>query len=222
MLQHVSDKDAVLPPPPPMPSHSLNFMQFKRAIKVKGSKYFVVNVMVSEEPAAEVAEDGELPEPNCSKRFKVVLDPVVDAFPDVFADLPAGLPPDRGVGLSISTGNSPPVSRPMNRLSPKEKAETERQLTDLLEKDFIKPSKSAWEAPVIFVAKKSGELQICVNHCALDQVTVKGKSSLSRFDDLLDRLQGASVPLDLSSGYHQLRIAEKLMPNSVQKAQRRF
>ena len=129
-----------------------------------------------------------------------VLDPVVDAFPEEFTELPAGLSSDCRVGLSANTGNSPPVSKPTHQLIPNGKAEDECQLTDLLEKDFIKPSKSAWEAPVIFIAKKSGELQICVNHCALNQVTVKGKSSLSRFDDLLDRLQGASVPLDLSSG----------------------
>ena len=75
----------------------------------------------------------------------------------MFAELPSGLPPDRGVGHTINTGDSTPVSRPMYRL-PKERAEVQRQLAELLEKGFIQPSHSAWGAPVIFVAKKTEDL----------------------------------------------------------------
>ena len=76
---------------------------------------------------------------------------------------------------------------------------------------LIQPSHSAYFSPVIFVRKKSGELRMCVDYCALTQKTVKEKYPLPRFDDLLDRLQGASVfsSLDLQSGYHQIRIASE-------------
>ena len=120
------DASLPLPPPPPMPAYTLNFMQFQEAIKEKGSRYFVVNVLNAEGAVAEAAEDGEIPEPNCNKRFKSALHPIVEAYLDVFAELPAGLPPDRGVGHSINTGNSPPISKPMYRLSTQEKAEVER------------------------------------------------------------------------------------------------
>ena len=105
----------------------------------------------------------------------------------------------------------------MYRLSPKEKAEVERQLSELLDKGFIQPSRSAWGAPVIFVAKKSGELRMCVDYRALDQVAVKDKYPLPRIDDLLDRLRGARVfsSLDLWSGYHQVRIADEDVPKTA-------
>ena len=142
--------------------------------------------------------------PNCNLRFKPVLHPVVESFADVFAKLPPGLPPDRGVGHTINTGDSSPVSKPMYRLTPQEKAEVERQLADLVEKGFVQPSHSAWGAHVIFVAKKSGDLRMCVDYRALNQVTVKNMYPLPRNDDLLDRLRGARVfsSLDLQSGYH--------------------
>lgn len=93
----------------------------------------------------------------------------------------------------------------------------ERQLSGLLEKGFIQPSHSAWGAPVMFVAKKSGELQMCVDYRALNQVTAKGKYPLPRIDDLLDRLRGARVcsSLDLQSGYHQVRVAEGDVPKTA-------
>ena len=51
---------------------------------------------------------------------------------------------------------------------PKEKADVERQLSEMLEKGFIQPSRSAWGAPVIFVAKKSGKLRMCMDYRALN------------------------------------------------------
>ena len=52
-------------------------MQFQEANQKKGAQYFVVNVVPADECAAEAAEEGEVSEPNCSKRFKTVLRPVV-------------------------------------------------------------------------------------------------------------------------------------------------
>ncbi len=44
--------------------------------------------MTADECVAEATEEGEVPGPNCSKRFKTVLHPVVAIlFPYVFAEL---------------------------------------------------------------------------------------------------------------------------------------
>lgn len=56
------------------------------------------------------------------------------------------------------------------------------------------PTKSdAYSSPVIFVSKPDGSLRMCIDYQALNQPTVKDKFHLPRIDDLLDRLQGASV-----------------------------
>ena len=142
---------------------------------------------------------------------------VTKEFSDVFAERPPGLPPDRGVGHTINLSDSSPVSKPMYRLSPKEQQEVTRQVKDLLARGLIQPSHSAYSSPVIFVRKKSGELRMCVDYRALNQKTVKDKYPLPRIDDLLDRLQGASVfsSLDLQSGYHQIRIASEDVPKTA-------
>ena len=82
-----------------------------------------------------------------------------------------GLPPDRGVHHTIPLEpGSHPVSRPQFRLSPLELAEVDKQIKDLLEKGFIRPSTSPFGAPILFVAKKTGELRMCIDYRALNKI----------------------------------------------------
>jgi hypothetical protein len=95
-------------------------------------------------------------------------------------------------------------------MSHQELKELKVQLEDLFAKGYIKPSKSPYGAPVLFVHKKDGTLRMCVDYRALNKATVKNRYPLPRIDDLFDRLSGAKVfsRIDLHSGYDQIRIAE--------------
>jgi hypothetical protein len=81
-------------------------------------------------------------------------------------------------------------------------------------KGFICPSSSLWGAPVLFVEKKDGTQQMCVDYCSLNEVTIKSKYPLPRIKDLFNQMKGDSVfyKIDLRSGYHQLRIRELDIP----------
>jgi hypothetical protein len=46
---------------------------------------------------------------------------------------------------------------------------------------------------MIFVPKKDGTQRLCVDYCALNEVTIKNKYPLPRIDDLFDQLRGAYV-----------------------------
>ncbi|KAL3685904.1 hypothetical protein R1sor_003926 [Riccia sorocarpa] len=87
----------------------------------------------------------------------------------------------------------------------------------MLEKGFIQPSVSPYEAPVLFVKKKDGSLRMCIDYRALNQQTVKNKYPLPRMDDLFDQLRGARyfTKLDLRSGYNQIRIADEDVPRTA-------
>jgi len=89
--------------------------------------------------------------------------------------------------------------------------ELKKQLEELLEKQFIRPSVSPWGAPVLLVKKKDGSMRLCMDYRQLNKVTIKNRYPLPRIDDLMDRLVGAEVfsKIDLRSGYHQIRVKTK-------------
>jgi hypothetical protein len=72
-----------------------------------------------------------------------------------------------------------------------ELAELKKQLNELEQKGYIKPSSSPWGAPVLFVKKKDGSMRLCVNYRVLNEVIIKNKYLLPRIDDLFDQLKRA-------------------------------
>ena len=82
-----------------------------------------------------------------------------------------------------------------------------KQLQELLDKGFIRPSASPWGCPALFVKKKDDNLRLCVDYRPLNAVTIKNKYPLPRIDVLFDQLAGAKIfsKIDLRSGYHQIK-----------------
>jgi hypothetical protein len=134
---------------------------------------------------------------------------VVKDFPDVFPlELP-GMPPEWEVEFVIDLLlGTAPISKHPYQMSVEELQELKKQLTELQEAGYIRPSSSPWGALVLFVQKKDGSQRTCVDYRLLNDVTIKNKYMLPRIDDLFDQIRGARVfsKIDLRSGYHQMKI----------------
>jgi hypothetical protein len=130
---------------------------------------------------------------------------VVNEFPDVFLKELPGIPPDRDIELVIDLmpGTTPIYKRPY-RMATQQLAELKGHIKKLLKKGYIRPSSSPWGAPMIFVPKKDGTQRLCVDHRALNEVTMKNKYPVPRIDDLFIQLRGACMfsKIHLRSGYH--------------------
>nr|GEX71210.1 putative reverse transcriptase domain-containing protein [Tanacetum cinerariifolium] len=98
------------------------------------------------------------------------------------------------------------------------------QLKELSDKGFISLSSSPWGAPVLFVKKKDGSFQMCIDYWELNKLTVKNRYPLPRIDDLFNQLQGSSVYSKIypRSGYHQLRVREEDIPKTAFKTRTRL
>ena len=92
--------------------------------------------------------------------------------------------------------------------------ELQKQITEMLKRGFIEPSKSPYGAPVFFVKKSDGSLHMVCDWRQLNRITIKNKACLPNIDDLFDTVQGSCffTKLDLRSGYNQIRIEEEDVP----------
>nr|GFA67764.1 putative reverse transcriptase domain-containing protein [Tanacetum cinerariifolium] len=101
--------------------------------------------------------------------------------------------------------------------APSKMKELSKQLQELSDKGFIRPSSLPWGALVLFVKKKDGSFRMCIDYRELNKLTVKNRYPLPRIDDLFDQLQGSSIysKIDLRSGYHQVRVREQDIPKTT-------
>ncbi|XP_077251803.1 uncharacterized protein LOC143891031 [Tasmannia lanceolata] len=152
------------------------------------------------------------------KKMKLEDVPIVQKYVDVFPDDLPGAPPNRELEFSIElVPGANPISKRPYRMAPIELEELKKQLQELLDKGFIRPSVSPWGAPVLFVKKKDGSMRLCIDYRELNNVTIKNKYPLPRIDDLFDQLQGAMYfsKIDLRSGYHQLKVKKEDVPKTA-------
>jgi hypothetical protein len=66
-----------------------------------------------------------------------------------------------------------------------------KQLTELQEAGYIRPSSSPWGALVLFVQKKDRSQRMCVDYRSLNDVIMKNKYPLPRVEDLFNQRRGA-------------------------------
>nr|GEX35300.1 hypothetical protein [Tanacetum cinerariifolium] len=112
-------------------------------------------------------------------------------FREVFPEDLPGIPPARPVEFQIDQiSGAAPVARAPYRLAPSEMKELSKQLQELSNKGFIRPSFSPWGALVLFVKKKDGSFRMCIDYRIYSKI-------------------------DLRSGYHQLRMREQDIPKTA-------
>ncbi len=133
-------------------------------------------------------------------------------FADVFSQAKADTLPAHhlyDLKIDLEEGAEPPLGR-MYSLSQTEVQVLHEFLDDNLHIGFIRPSKLAHGAPILFVKKKDGSLRLCIDFRGLNHITKKDRYPLLLISDLLDAPGRAHIytKIDLRHAYHLVRIAE--------------
>ena len=96
--------------------------------------------------------------------------PVVKDYLDVFAEELPGMPQDRDIEFLIELlPGTGPISKRPYRMPTNDLEEIKKQIKELLEKGYIRPSSSPWGAPVLLVENKDGSLRMVVDYRALNE-----------------------------------------------------
>ena len=91
----------------------------------------------------------------------VVIWEVLQCYSKVFpSELPKGVPPARMAHeFTINMEHeTPPIHKPLYKLSPLELEEAKKQIQYMLEYGFMRPSEFPYGPPMLFVLKKNGSL----------------------------------------------------------------
>jgi hypothetical protein len=80
---------------------------------------------------------------------------IVSEFPDMFPEELPGMPPERKVEFAIELiPGTAPISKRAYRVSGPELVELKKQIDELLEKGYIRPSTSPWAALMFFCGEE--------------------------------------------------------------------
>lgn len=95
-----------------------------------------------------------------------------------------------------------------------QKAEIEKQITELLKSGLIRVNHNPFSLPVLLVKKKDGCWRMCIDYRALNCITICNRFPMPTIDELLDDLGMASwfTKLDLRKSFHQILMAEDDIP----------
>jgi hypothetical protein len=134
----------------------------------------------------------------------------------LYDDFPESLQPVDSPHVSQHWDHSIHTIGPMkrqrlNKLSPAERAQFNRQLKDAMDTSLIRHIHSEFGSPILFVRKVDGSLRLCIDYRGLNGVTRKDAYPLPRVDGTLDDLKDANfyTHLDLVYGFWQVRVRDK-------------
>src|SRR3984957_4458808 len=105
----------------------------------------------------------------CDAKQQADLEKVVSEY-DILFQEPKGLPSKKAIVHDIILQQDAPLPNiGMYRLSALENAEIKKQVQELLEKGFIRPSTSPCWSSIVLVRKKDGSWRMCIDYRALNK-----------------------------------------------------
>ena len=155
---------------------------------------------------AETTEDGK------------PLPPQLAQFTDLFdKEKASALPPHRGrsdhhIRLKTNPDGSVPDLPwgPLYGMSREQLIELRRQLTDLMDKGWIRASSSSAGAPVLLAPKPGGKWRLCVDYRELNARTEHDRYPLPLIKETMRTLSRSRwfSKVDIRAAFHKLRMAE--------------
>ena len=131
-------------------------------------------------------------------------------YQDVFSksDLDTGY--TETVKHRINLTDNEPVNLPYRRIPPNQFQEVKQHIRELLQRDIIRESTSAYASPLVIVRKKNNEIRLCVDYRRLNKKTVRDAFPLPRVEESFDCLNGSKYfsTMDLTAGYNQVAVEE--------------
>lgn len=160
----------------------------------------------------------EAPESECLlSQFRCVNDSnrdniisLVKEFRDVFSWSKYDIGLARNAEHKIELKDNGPIQEQTRRIPVALQEKVDEFVEQLLQKNIIQPSLSEWNAPIVIVPKKDGDIRLTVDYRRLNQKTKVPSFPIPDAQQLFDTLGGAKhfSTIDLAAGYYNISLAE--------------
>lgn len=151
---------------------------------------------------------------NSEEKSKILK--LISEYSDIFYRENTPLTFTNKIKHKIRTTDEIPIYTKSYRYPFIHKTEVEKQITQMLDQNIIRPSNSPWSSPIWVVPKKldaSGKQKwrVVVDYRGLNQKTIDDKYPLPNINELLDKLGKCQyfTTLDLASGFHQIEMDQE-------------
>ena len=114
------------------------------------------------------------------------------------------------IEYQIEVDRTRPVHVRPYRVSPQQRTDVIKQAQSMLEADIIRPSRSAWNSPIVMVKKKDNSFRFCTDLRKLNELTKNWCYEIPLINDYLRSLAGYRLfcSLDANQGFYQVPIRE--------------
>ena len=172
-------------------------------------KYVCVMDQVETQPSPAVGCSIKITSDYLSAEQSCALQALLSKYKHLFAEHEQQLGRTSVIKHAIET-QALPIKQPLRRLPIALRDVVKSEVQTMLDKEVIRPSRSAWSSPIVLVQKKDKSWRFCIDFRRVNSVTEKDAYPLPRIDDTLDCLAGAQyfTTLDLASGYWQVEMKE--------------
>ena len=173
------------------------------------SLYDINKALEMPTPNPQDTEQAESPD---YERLKFLIPPEYHLFLPLFCETIANkLPPHRPYDhrIPLKEGFEPPFG-PLYSLAHHELEACKKWIEENFDKGFIWASSSPARAPILFVKKGDGSLQLVVDHRGINEGTVKNRYHLLLIRETLMQISKARffTKLDVRGAYNLIRMAE--------------
>ena len=113
---------------------------------------------------------------------------------------------DHEINFVEGKTNDDVPAMPLYQMSKDQLLVLRKTLTELLDNGFIRVSNSPTAAPVIFVKKRGGGLQFCVDYRRLNEISRKDSYPIPRIDETLRTIAVTKYisKVDVISAFHRI------------------
>ena len=138
--------------------------------------------------------------------YKKKLISLLKDYSDIFSVSKNDIGLTNMVNHEIDTGSVKPIACQYRRIPFGLEDKVDQLIQELVEKNIIRPSESPWNAPLVVIPKKNGDLRLTVDYRKLNSVTKRPIFPIPDSNQLFDTLNGSAFfsTLDLSSGYYNV------------------